>query len=165
MKGFPIHFQHDSMQCGIACLQMVCEYYGRKYTLEQLAEKCYATTEGVSLLGISQAAESMGLHTVCGKLTVEQLLPEVLPCILHWNQNHFVVLYRVKRRRYYLADPGRGRVQLDRAEFIAHWVSTKSQGEDKGIAMMLAPTPKFYNQKVRCEKKESFFFFWLYILN
>ena len=83
MKGFPIHFQHDSMQCGIACLQMVCEYYGRKYTLEQLAEKCYATTEGVSLLGISQAAESMGLHTVCGKLTVEQLLPEVLPCILH----------------------------------------------------------------------------------
>ncbi len=162
MKGFPIHFQHDSMQCGIACLQMVCEYYGRKYTLEQLAEKCYATTEGVSLLGISQAAESMGLHTVCGKLTVEQLLPEVLPCILHWNQNHFVVLYRVKRRRYYLADPGRGRVQLDRAEFIAHWVSTKSQGEDKGIAMMLAPTPKFYNQKVRCEKKESFLFLWRY---
>lgn len=162
MKKFPIHLQHDSMQCGTACLQMICEYYGRKYTLNQLDEMCHATTEGISLLGISQAAESMGIHTICGKLTVKQLTPEVLPCILHWNQSHFVVLYRVKEKKYYLADPGKGRVQMDDVELASHWISTKSQGEDKGIAMILSPTPGFYNRKGGCEKRESFSFLWSY---
>lgn len=163
MKIFPIHLQHDSMQCGITCLQMICEYYGRKYTLDQLAEMCYATTEGISLLGISQAAENIGIHAVCGRLTVKQLTPEALPCILHWNQNHFVILYRVKRKKYYLADPGKGRVQMEEEEFTTHWISTKSQGEDKGIAMILSPTPEFYSQKGRCEKRESFAFLWSYL--
>lgn len=163
MKKFPIHLQHDSMQCGTACLQMICEYYGRKYTLNQLDEMCHATTEGISLLGISQAAESMGIHTICGKLTVKQLTPEALPCILHWNQSHFVVLYRVKEKKYYLADPGKGRVQMDDVELASHWISTKSQGEDKGIAMILSPTPGFYNRKGGCEKRESFAFLWSYL--
>lgn len=164
MKRFPIHLQHDSMQCGITCLQMICEYYGRMYTLDQLAEMCYVTTEGVSLLGISQTAEHMGIHTVCGRLTVEQLTADVLPCILHWNQNHFVVLYSVKGKRYYLADPAKGRVKMDEAEFSTHWVSTKSLGEDKGIAMILYPTPNFYARKDVSEKKDTSLFLSKYFL-
>ena len=162
MRKFPIHLQHDSMQCGITCLQMICEYYGREYTLGQLTEMCHATTEGVSLLGISKAAESIGIRTVCGRLTLSQLTPKALPCILHWSQNHFVVLYRMKRDKYYLADPGKGRVQMKEEEFVSHWISTKSQGEDKGIAMLLSATPEFYNRKGGCEKRESFAFLWSY---
>ena len=144
---FPVYIQHDSMQCGIACLQMICKYYGKEYTLAELSELCFATNEGVSLLGISQAAEKLGLHTICGQATIEQLDRSELPCIVHWNQNHFVVLYRVKKRRrgclYCVADPGKGRVDYTEEEFKRGWLSTQSQGAEKGIVMFLNPTPAF----------------------
>lgn len=91
--------QHDSMQCGVACLQMICKYLGREYTVDSLSKLCFATTEGVSLLGINEAANTLGLHTVCARATTDMLSNEPLPCILYWNQNHFVVLYKVKRKR------------------------------------------------------------------
>jgi len=97
MRKFPIIYQHDSMQCGIACLQMVCQHYGKSYSLDTLSQYCYATTEGVSMLGISEAAKALGLETMSGKMTVERLAESPLPCILHWYQKHFVVLYRVKK--------------------------------------------------------------------
>lgn len=145
--SFPFYRQHDAMQCGIACLQMVCARYGRKYTSEELSALCHATSEGVSLLGITRAAESLGLHTVCGRFTIGSLREAVLPCILHWNQNHFVVLYRIGRHRrgevYYIADPGKGLITYGAEDFKACWVSTRSDDEDKGIAMLLTPTPAF----------------------
>jgi ABC-type bacteriocin/lantibiotic exporter with double-glycine peptidase domain len=145
--SFPFYRQHDAMQCGIACLQMVCARYGRKYTSEELSALCHATSEGVSLLGITRAAESLGLHTVCGRLTTGSLREAVLPCILHWNQSHFVVLYRIGRHRrgevYYIADPGKGLITYGAEDFKACWVSTRSGDEDKGIAMLLTPTPAF----------------------
>ena len=113
---FPISFQHDSMQCGIACLQMICKYFGREYSLHSLSRICFATNEGVSLLGISDAAETLGLRTVSARISVSDLGKAQLPAILHWNQNHFVVLYKVKTRKdiwkneYLIADPGKGRV-------------------------------------------------------
>ena len=94
---FPIIYQNDSMQCGIACLQMVSKYFGREYSLHFLSDICFATNEGVSMLGISEAANEIGLHSVCTRATAEELSKVSLPCILHWNQNHFVVLYKVKR--------------------------------------------------------------------
>ena len=116
MRIFPIVIQHDSMQCGIACLQMVCKYFGREYSSYSLSKLCFATTEGVSL-----------------------------PSILHWNQNHFVVLYKVKKeKKFYIADPGKGLVVYNLDEFKQHWISTKSKGEDKGIAMFLETTPAFF---------------------
>ena len=84
------------MQCGIICLKMVCKYFGKDYSINYLSNICFATAEGVSLLGISEAAEELGLHTVCGRVGIEQIVKAPLPCILHWNQNHFVVLYNVK---------------------------------------------------------------------
>lgn len=144
MKRFTLSFQHDSMQCGIACLKMVCEYYGRKYSFNFLSNYCFATTEGVSLLGISQAAGKLGLHTLAGRVTLEQLTEAPLPCILHWNQNHFVVLYKVKKdKKYYIADPGKGLIVYSKEDMEEHWVSTHSNGEEKGIALFLETTPEF----------------------
>lgn len=88
MRIFPIVIQHDSMQCGIACLQMVCKYFGREYSSYSLSKLCFATTEGVSLLSINDVANILGLHTLCAKTTTERLAAAPLPCILHWNQNH-----------------------------------------------------------------------------
>lgn len=119
--------QRDSMQCGIACLAMVCKNYGKKYTMDSLSDICFATTEGVSLLGISQAAEKLGFKTTSKRISTERLANASLPCILHWNQNHFVVLYKVSTngKKYYVADPGKGKIKYDVVEFEQHWISGK----------------------------------------
>ena len=100
MKKFPHYRQLDVMDCGPTCLRMVAKYYGKSYTLQTLREKSFITREGVSMLGISDAAEAIGFRTTGVRITLNQLRDEIpLPCILHWNQNHFVVLYDVKRKR------------------------------------------------------------------
>ena len=148
MSRFPFVKQLDAMQCGVACLKMVCLHYGREVSMERLSQICHVTSEGVSLLGISEVANDMGLHSVCVRTTIDNLSQAPLPCILHWNQNHFVVLYKVRKgKRFYVADPGKGLVSYSRDEFRNHWVSTRSGGEDKGIAMLLEPTPAFYSPK------------------
>ncbi len=156
------------MQCGVACLQMICKYLGREYTVDTLSKLCFATTEGVSLLGINEAANTLGLHTVCARATTDMLSNEPLPCILYWNQNHFVVLYKVKRKKkFYVADPGKGLVTYSLNEFKQHWISTSSNGEDKGIAMFLETTPAFFIYNMECEEnvkeKRSFRFLFGYV--
>ena len=160
--------QHDSMQCGIASLQMVCKYFGREYTLDSLSKLCFATTEGVSMLGINEAANTLGLHTVCARISIVMLNEAPLPCILHWNQNHFVVLYKIKKsKKFYVADPGKGLVAYTLDEFKQHWISTNSNGEDKGIAMFLETTPAFFTYKMQDEEnikeKRSFRFLFGYV--
>lgn len=159
--------QQDSMQCGIACLAMVCRNYGKKYTMDTLSDICFATTEGVSLLGISQAAEKLGFKTTSKKIATEQLTKASLPCILHWNQNHFVVLYKVSTdgKKYYVADPGKGKIIYNIVEFKQHWISIKNGGENNGIAMFLKPTKDFYNMyEVKTEKGRLFRFLWRYVM-
>lgn len=94
MNGFRVEFQHDSMQCGITCLQMVCKYFGREYSLDSLSKLCFATTEGVSLLGINEAANTLGLHTTSARATTTVLSDAPLPCILHWNR--ITLLYYIR---------------------------------------------------------------------
>ena len=162
---FPFYKQHDSMQCGITCLQMICKYNGKEYSLESLSRYCFATTEGVSMLGISEAANKLGLHTICGRITMEQLPQAPLPCILHWSQNHFVILYKIKNnKKFYIADPGKGLVTYTEKEFKNHWISTQSKGEEKGIAMFIQPTPAFYELSGETtNRKRSFKFLFGYI--
>lgn len=165
---FPITFQHDSMQCGVACLKMVCKYFGREYSLNFLSKVCSVTTAGVSMLGLNGAANEMGFHSLCARVAITELKDGMLPCILHWNQCHFVVLYKVKNgRKFYVADPGKGLVCYDKEEFMEHWISTRSNGEDKGIAMFMEPTPKFYSYQTTDEdqvgERRSFGFLWGYI--
>ena len=105
-RRFPWIKQRDSMQCGVACLTMVCRHYGWACTLSQIEELCHATTEGVSLRGMSQAAAELGFETASVRLSPDELSQSPLPAILHWNQNHFVVLYRIDRRGIHDADIG-----------------------------------------------------------
>jgi ATP-binding cassette subfamily B protein len=104
MPVFPLLKQLDSMDCGPSCLRMIAKFYGKSYTLQSLRSKSFITKSGVSMLGISDAAESIGFHTHGYRLTWEQLRDEVpLPCIVHWNQRHFVVVYDIKKRRRWSA--------------------------------------------------------------
>lgn len=168
MHRFPLTLQHDSMQCGIACLQMICKYFGRDYTLSALSRYCFATTEGVSLLGISEAADTLGLHTLSARATVDELAENPLPAILHWNQNHFVVLYKVKNgRKFYVSDPAKGRITYSYDEMIDHWASTMSYGRPAGIAMFFETTPAFFEFKMEgmtdASERRSFRFLFGYV--
>lgn len=145
--------QRDAMDCGPSCLAMIAKHYERQADKEQLRKICSLGKDGVSLLGISKAAETIGFKTIGGRLSFDTLVHEVpLPCIAHWNQNHFVVVYKIKKHKkgkytIHVADPGKGLVAYTKEEFCEHWVSTKTNGEEKGVALLLEPTEQFYAQK------------------
>ena len=121
---FPHYLQLDKMDCGPTCLRMIAKYYGHSYTLQTLRERSFITREGVSMLGISDAAESIGFRTTGVKISLEQLKKEALfPCILHWNQNHFVVLYKIKNDKYYISDPASKKVPFNEDEFKRCWIT------------------------------------------
>lgn len=167
MKTVPHLKQPDSMECGATCLRMITQFYGKEYSAETMQQLCLVTREGVSMLGISDAAEYLGLRTVCGRITLEKVVEQrPFPCILHWNQDHFVVLYDVKTKRsgkriYYIADPGKNLLQIDEDTFKNAWISTRTRGEEKGILMALQPTPAFYEKQDEKRKMEKPFRFLL----
>lgn len=138
--------QKDVMQCGIACLAMVCRHYGADTDIDDIEKLCPSNREGVSLLALSETAEELGLENESAKLTPEQLALVPVPCILHWNQNHFVVLRKVSKngRYFYVSDPGKGRIRYDAGEFARHWAA---DADGRGIAMVLQPTEAFYARR------------------
>ena len=149
MKLSPL-IQLDAMDCGPTCLRMVAKFYGRSYSLQFLRELCHITREGVSLLGISDAAEAIGFRTTGVKITWKQLRDEMpFPCIVHWNQRHFVVVYGVAKRRkgifVKVADPASGLLEYRAEDFLKSWLQT--EGKTEGIALMLEPTPQFYQEE------------------
>lgn len=149
MLRFPAYRQLDSMDCGSTCLRIVSKYYGKFYSAATMRERCVTTREGVSLLGISDAAESIGFRTISVKLTFRQLCDEVpLPCIVHWNQRHFVVVYKIRKGKVYVSDPAAGLLVYDAGKFCKSWLSTEN-GENTpcGIALLLEPTPAFYDEQ------------------
>jgi len=155
MKKFPNIIQLDAMDCGPACVKMVTHYYGKEYTLDTLRNYCSIAHDGVSLLGISDALESIGFKTIGGKLSIEQLINDApLPCVIHWNQNHFVVLYKIKNKsffnsktQFFISDPGSGHKQYNEKEFKNHWLSTQSNNEEKGVVLLFEPTHEFYKKE------------------
>ena len=174
-KRFPFYQQYDSMDCGPTCLRMIAKFYGKSYNLENLREKTSISREGVSMLGISQAAEEIGFRTLGGRLSLEKLIELApLPCILHWDQNHFVVLYDIKQKRkglfgkkeniFYISDPGKNLLEYSEAEFLTHWGSTQIEHEPHGIALMLEPTPKFYELQDESQNKLGFKLLFSYVL-
>ena len=168
--SFPFIQQPDSMECGATCLRMIAKYYGKEYSAETMQRLCLVTREGVSMLSISDAAEYLGFRTVCGRITLEKVVEQrPFPCILHWNQEHFVVLYDVKTRRdgehiFCIADPGKNLLQLDEDTVRNAWISTRTRGEEKGILMALQPTPAFYEKSDEKRRMERpFRFLWGYM--
>ena len=144
MKHFPHYIQHDAMDCGPTCLRMVAAYYGKRYSLEGLREKSFITREGVSMLGISEAAEKIGFRSICVQVGYEKLQEAHLPCIIHWNQQHFVVVYKLNDKHVWVADPGAGKLKYTKEEFCNCWLSSRKNEEDTGVALLLEPTPEFY---------------------
>lgn len=146
---FVKYIQHDSMDCGPTCLKMVAKFYGKNYSLQNLRDRCHITREGVSLLGISDAAESIGFRTTGVKVTWRQMVEEMpLPCIVHWNQRHFVVVYDVVKKhgvyKVMVADPASGLLEYTEEDFRGLWL--ESERKTEGIALILEPTPKFYEE-------------------
>lgn len=143
--------QLDEMDCGPTCVQIISKHYGRQYSLSYLRRICYATHEGVSILSLSSASERIGFHSIGVKLEWTQLRDEAkLPCIVHWNQNHFIVVYKIMKHygKWYVhvSDPAAGLLQYTEELFLKSWLEVRgANGEpDKGIALLLEPTPAFY---------------------
>ena len=164
----PLTLQHDAMQCGIACLSMVFGHYGRNYSIEYLEQFAQADSEGMSLLGLAQTAEKLGLHAVSGRSNIMAFKNAPLPAILHWNQNHYVVLDKISRngKKFRILDPGAGAISYTADEFKEGWISTNSNGEEKGVVMFLTPTPQFFQNKSNTDnytEKRSFSFLFNYL--
>ncbi|MFV0289618.1 MAG: peptidase domain-containing ABC transporter [Mangrovibacterium sp.] len=152
--SFPHYHQHDAMDCGSTCLRMIAKFYGRHYSAETLRKRSHLTREGVSLLGISDAAESIGFRTMGVKATLDQLTEErVVPFVAHWRQLHFVVVYEITKDKVHVADPAEGKITYTRSEFEKYWASTKENGMRLGVALLLEPTPDFY--ELEGEKRDK----------
>jgi len=132
------------MDCGPSCIRMIAAFYGKSYSLQKLRQLAHITREGVSLLGLSEAAEAIGFRTIGARITFEQLMEAPKPCVVHWDQEHFVVVYKLRKGKVQVADPAFGLVQYSETEFKKHWLATVRHGEQKGICLMFDPTPKFF---------------------
>ena len=141
-KVFKHYFQPDQMDCGPTCLRMIAKHYGKNFSLQKLRDIAGINREGVSLLGISEAAEKIGFRTSGAKVTIDDLKECELPVVLHWNQNHFVVLYKIVKNKFYVADPAKGLIFFTENEFSVSWLNSNKNNE--GIVLMLSPTPDFY---------------------
>lgn len=152
-KDFPHITQPDTMECGATCLRMIAQYYGKKYSAETMQRICRVSREGISMLSLSEAAEELGFRSVCGRISLERVVEQrPFPCILYWNQEHFVVLYDVKKKRngelkFCIADPGKNLLELDEDTVRDAWIGTCTNGQEKGILMALEPTPAFYGKE------------------
>jgi ATP-binding cassette subfamily B protein len=166
-KKFRFLPQHDQMDCGPACIQMVSRYYGKRYSLQYLRDLSLLSKDGVSILGISKSAEEIGFKSLCLKMDYDGLVKDIKsPVILHWNQNHFVVLYKIKRKLFtgelvfIIGDPGHGIIKLGEEEFKKQWCSE----DNEGVLIHLETTPKFQSHKeVFNKKKKSLDFLFVYL--
>ncbi len=157
------------MDCGPACIRMITKFFGRTVSPEKLRRITYASKGGTSLLNLSEAAESLGFRTLAVKVSLEKLQKAPLPCIVFWQQRHFVVVYKIGRRYIHVADPAHGIVKYRHADFVSGWYSDRSnEGEGQGIALLFEPTPALYESEDDFEKsskpnKKGFGLLWPYL--
>lgn len=158
---FPTSRQFDSSDCGPACIVMISQYYKKNISIENVRDKAYINRNGVNLLGLIDAAHSLGFEAKAKKITMEDLVNiENTPCILHWNNKHFVVLYKIKKNKYYIADPAYGKILYSENELLNNWANNT---ERKGIILIIKPSASF--EKVKSNRLTSFLFLRKYIKN
>lgn len=167
---YPFYRQPDTMECGSTCLRMVAKYYGKEYSLKTIQQLCTVSHDGVSILSIREAAEGLGFQAVSGRMSLDNLLMErSFPCILYWNQKHFVVLYDIISQangkiQFLVADPSKDLMKVEKNIFMQNWICSTAENEDFGILLLLQPTEIFYQkQDEPTSWAKSLYFLWQYI--
>ncbi len=153
LNTFPYERQMDAKDCGPACIKIVAKYYGKYYSLQYLRDLCGITREGVSLLDISYATEKVGLRNLSVKARLSDLIDKVLlPCIVHWNDDHFVVVYKATKNKIYVSDPAKGLISYSHQDFKEKWYK---KSDNIGVVMLLEPMAKIEAHE-RIEKFKTF---------
>ncbi|WP_313805987.1 peptidase domain-containing ABC transporter [Flavobacterium sp.] len=159
LKKFPFYKQADLKDCGPSCLKIIAKHLGKNLNIQTLRQLSETTREGSNLLSLSEAAEILGFRTLGIKISSEKLSEAPLPCILHWNKNHYVVLYKIKKGKYFISDPAYGLIEYSQDDFLKFWIGNNATSEtQEGIALLLQPTPKFYQNEWDDSDEKTFGF-------
>ena len=159
MSKFPTYIQADSKDCGPTCLKIIAKFYGKVLNIQTLRTLSETNRDGSNLLFLSDAAEKIGFRSLGVKIDLNKLQEAPLPCILHWNKEHYVVLYKIKKNKYYISDPAIGLIEYSKEEFLKFWIGNNSdENTNEGIALLLEPTPKFHQSEFNIEDNKSFGF-------
>lgn len=172
MSKFPHYSQPDSKDCGPSCLKIISKYYKKSISLQKIRDLAETQRQGSNLLKLSDAAESIGFKSIGVKTSLNKLLEVPLPCILHWNKNHYVVLYKIKQNKKgalkvaEVSDPAHGLLKYKKKEFLKYWIGNNAtDNTEEGVALLLEPTPIFYNTEYDTkDKKLGFSFLVPYVL-
>lgn len=162
IKKFPFYKQADTKDCGPTCLKIIAKHYGKNLDIQYLRELSETTREGSNLLTLSEAAEKIGFRTLGVRISLESILEAPLPCILHWNKNHYVVLYDIKKRgtkvnKFFISDPGFGLIEYTKEEFLKFWIGNNAdETTEEGIALLIEPTPAFYDMEYKDTEDKKF---------
>jgi len=161
-KTYPHLKQLHARDCGVVCLRMVAQYYGKFYSTEQLRPLAHQRADGVSLLNLSEAAEQIGMHTVGAKLNYQRLIDDIpLPGIAHWKENHFVVVYEATDKQVTLADPAAEQlVTISPQEFLEGWVNNPQGFDQEGVILLMEPTASFFSQENKPADRNKPIFLW-----
>ncbi len=155
-KIFPTYRQSDSKDCGPTCLKIIAKHFGKTINIQELRTLSETTREGSNLLTLSEAAEKIGFRSLGVKLNLNKLEEAPLPCVLHWNKNHYVVLYKKKKTNIIISDPAKGLLKYSTEEFIKFWIGNNAtENTEEGIALLLEPTPKFSSRNLTVMTKKD----------
>lgn len=158
--SFPNYKQADFKDCGATCIKIISKHHGKIISIDKLRRQSETTREGSDLLNLSNAADSIGFRTLGVRLNFDALKTANLPCIIHWNNEHFVVLYKIKKDLFYISDPAHGLIKYSKEEFLKYWIGNNATEQTKeGIALLLEPTPKFYDSDFDKDKPDFGFKF------
>ncbi|MCX2681951.1 peptidase domain-containing ABC transporter [Galbibacter sp. EGI 63066] len=165
MSSFPVYKQPDIKDCGPTCLKIIAKHYQRTISIQELRKLSETHREGSSLLNISNASELLGFRSLGVTISLNDILDAPLPCILHWNKNHYVVLYKIKKATFYISDPAHGLLKYTQEEFLKHWIGNNAtETTEEGVALLMEPTPKFYENEFEKESRLSLTFLSKYLI-
>jgi len=166
LPKFPNFIQSDSKDCGPTCIKIIAKYYGKLISVQQIRDLTETVRTGSSLMGLSNASETIGFKSMGIKISLKNLLEVPLPCILHWNKSHFVVLYKIKGDTCFVSDPAHGLLTYRVREFINHWIGNNADEKtQEGVALLLEPTPNFYYSEFEtCDDRLNLSFLYKYLI-
>jgi len=155
MRGFPFYKQIDSKDCGPVCLKIIAKYYGQNIPISELRNLSETTRLGSSLKNLATASEHIGFRTLPIQIPFVELRKIPLPTIIHWDKKHFVVLYKITKSKIFISDPAHGLLSYKFQEFLIRWIGNNANEKlEKGVALLLEPTPEFYAKEFD-DKKEK----------